>query len=327
MSVTTVSHAFSGRGSVAAATRRRVFEVAERLGYRPDVLVRAAQGERLPIVSLVVRGLPGLREAGDGLDYFIRFSGAAAMTSLETGYALMLVADPSGPHASGSTLATDAFLVTEPVEDDPLITLLEGSGIPYLTVGRVPGGAARAPYVDIETPRLTRLGLDHLVERGARRVAIVVGTARNEWNLQTIRTYTQWARERGQEVIVEARRAYGGERSGLTAGKALMARADPPDAIYALQGPHAVGVLRHLRERRIRVPERVQVVAGVECAPVRDAHIPITTIDLEPEVLAERAIAALLAHLRGTPMPVHRPGVGVLVQRDSSRSLDDDVSA
>ncbi len=40
VSITTVSHALNGKGRLPEATRRRVREVAERLGYQPSALAR-----------------------------------------------------------------------------------------------------------------------------------------------------------------------------------------------------------------------------------------------------------------------------------------------
>jgi DNA-binding LacI/PurR family transcriptional regulator len=40
VSVTTVSHALNGKGRLNVDTRRRVREVADRLGYRPNPAAR-----------------------------------------------------------------------------------------------------------------------------------------------------------------------------------------------------------------------------------------------------------------------------------------------
>src|ERR1700754_479757 len=54
VSRTTVSHALSGRRSVAAATLARVREAAEELGYRPSQVASSLRTKRTQMVGLIV---------------------------------------------------------------------------------------------------------------------------------------------------------------------------------------------------------------------------------------------------------------------------------
>ena len=85
VSVTTVSHTFSGNGVVAAETRERVRAAAHELGYRPDVLAQGLRRNRLSVLALVVRPLDRI-DPGQlhGVDYFLRLAGAAAMAASQS---------------------------------------------------------------------------------------------------------------------------------------------------------------------------------------------------------------------------------------------------
>ena len=50
----TVSRAFSGTHPVAETTRQRVYQVAEELGYVPDLLARALVQKQIPIIGVTV---------------------------------------------------------------------------------------------------------------------------------------------------------------------------------------------------------------------------------------------------------------------------------
>ena len=98
VSVTTVSHTFTGNGTVAPATQQRVRTAAQDLGYRPDVIAQGLRRNRLGVIALVARQLDTLHpELLYDVDYFARFAGAAAVASLAEGLGLMLVSDPTGP--------------------------------------------------------------------------------------------------------------------------------------------------------------------------------------------------------------------------------------
>src|SRR3989442_371934 len=57
VSKTTVHYALSNTGRVSAATRRRVIEVADRLGYRPNLIARSLRSKRSATLGVVTVGL------------------------------------------------------------------------------------------------------------------------------------------------------------------------------------------------------------------------------------------------------------------------------
>lgn len=298
VSATTVSHSFSGKGVVAAETRQRVRDAAKSLGYRPDVVAQGLRNSRLGVLGLVIRPLETLDSfLPAGVDYFLRFAGSAALAAMEHGYGLMLVADPSREGTPGVALACDGFLITEPVADDPILTMLRDGDVPYLSVGRDPAHAEYDAYLDTETEQVTLEVLEHLERAGARRVALLIGTDRNSWNVDTESAYRAWAADRGQDALVASRPETAGEAGGRAAADELFGRPDPPDAVYCLTGRHAAGLLGRVRERGLAVPGQVRIVAGSDSEHTRSAEPPITSVDLHPELLARVAVTLLVNRL------------------------------
>ncbi len=324
VSATTVSHAFSGNRKVAPETRRVVREAAAALGYRPDALAQGLRHNRLGVIALVARSLEDRIDLVADVDYFLRLAGAAAVAAMGRGYGVMLVGDPSRPGAPGAALACDGFVITEPEEDDGLVAMLAATGIPLVTVGDVPGHARDPRHViGIDAPRLTTLVLDHLEAAGARRVALVNGTDRNEWCLTSAESYRRWTATRGQPGCAVAVPEVQGEGGGRSAVDTLLdaahrADTEPPDGYYCVTAAHALGVCARLGELGLRVPEDVRVVAGSDSEQCRTAKPAITAVDLDPEALARRAVATLLAMIGSEELPRHPARVGRLVVREST---------
>jgi len=321
VSATTVSHAFSGNGTVAAETRERVREAARELGYRPDAIARGLRSSRLGVLGLVVRPLDPLDATFlEGVDYFLRFARAATLAAVERGYGLMLVPDPAGADAFAVGLVCDGFLITEPVEDDPLVAMLTRDRVPFLGVGRDPARPASEDFLDLGTAQIVTEVLDHLAASGGTRVAAVLGTAPNEWNRDAEAAYLAWVAARNQSSVIVRRAEIDGEAGGRAAGAELFSRPSPPDAVYCQTGRHAAGVLAEARARGWAVPQDIRIAAGEDSEQTRSAVPPVTAVDLRPEPLARTAVAVLADRVEGADRPLPAgPADHELVIRASTR--------
>lgn len=322
VSVTTVSHTFSGNGVVNPATQARVRAAASELGYHPDVVASGLRRSRLGVVGLVLRPAVGAHpeHVGD-VDYFPRFAGAAALTCLEHGYALMLVADPTVPGGSVTAYACDGLVITDPVADDPLVASLRASRTPYTLVGADVNDPDDPRVVDIATPLITDRVLEHLAEAGATSVALVTGYDPIEWNTATEQCYRERMREAGApELVIHAVELGGGE-AGAQAADELLALPILPDGVYCQTSDHARGLVDRLLERGVRVPDDIRVVCGSDAERLRNTEPSITSVDLLPEALGRQAAAALLRQLEpGLDLAVPVPDHGrILTRRSTAR--------
>lgn len=309
VSITTVSHSLNGKGVVAATTRQRVVDAAARLGYKPDPIARGLRGHRLGVLGLVIRPLDTLDSyQPEGVDYFMRFAGAAAIEALDNGLALMLVRDPTRASAPDVALAMDGFIISDPVGADPVITLLLQKEIPFVTIGRDVERPGFADWLGSGASAGVQSVIAHFLEKGARRIALVTGTERNAWNIDSEKSYRAWVEARGQEPIVYRVDERSGARGGRVAADEILAVPAPiPDAIYCLTGRHAAGLQTRLQETGLTVPGDVMIAAGSDSEQTRTSVPAITSVDLEPEHTAKEAVKFLLKRLDGdteTPAPV-----------------------
>lgn len=302
VSPTTVSHALNNKGIIKKETAERIREAARTLGYRPNSLARGLRQSRIGLISLVIRPLTSLETLlPDGVDYFMRFAGAATLTALHHGYGLMLVGDPSDPRAPMSSLAADACIVADPLENDPVLTLLQRQQIPFLTVGQDPARPGAYPCLDSDIPAGARLVLDHLRESGASRAALITGTDRNAWNIGTRTAYRDWCREHGQEPVELAVPETRGETAGPEILHQLFDSTDGSriDAVYCLTGRHASGLVAAAVASGIEVPREMLVAAGSEAIQNRTQSPTVTALDLKPEAEAQRAVELVVGMLAG----------------------------
>ncbi|GAA1209373.1 LacI family DNA-binding transcriptional regulator [Rhodoglobus aureus] len=305
VSITTVSHSLNGKGVVADATRQRVIDTAKEIGYSANAIARGLRGNPLGVLGLVIRPLEDLDSyQPEGVDYFMRFAGAAAVEALDHGFGLMLVRDPTAGALPGIALAVDGFIISDPVANDPVIALLIRNDIPIVTVGRDTERPEFRDWVETGTTTDRRAVVNALVDRGAKRIALVTGTDSNAWNADSDLSYRQWAAELGHDELVYHQDERSGEAGGRAVAELMLAAAlageqELPDAIYCLTGRHAAGLQQRLQEAGYRIPSDIMIAAGSDSEQTRNSTPPITSVDLVPEATAKAAVDFLLRRLEG----------------------------
>ncbi|MFD5601134.1 LacI family DNA-binding transcriptional regulator [Leucobacter sp. NPDC058333] len=319
VSITAVSHALNNKGTLAEDTRVRIREIATAMGYQADALARGLRRSQIGVIGIVLRPLDALADySPPGVDYFLRFAGAAAVSALDHGLSLMQVADLVKGPVTPLAFSLDGYVVTDPVRNDPVVELLESRSIPYVTLGRDLGKPEAANWVASADAAATRSALDHLAGEGARSIAFVGGTDDNSWNADGEATYLAWCAERHTAPRLLRSPEGLGEAGGRDLVPALL-EGGVPDAIYSLTGRHAAGIQEAMRERGLVAPTHYLLACGTDAAQTRTAEPPITAIDLRPEVLARETVSLLAQITRGESPAGRRLVPSELIVRRSSQ--------
>lgn len=302
VSPSTASKALNDRpGQVSAATRERVREVADRLGFTPNVLAQSMHSRRTGTVGLITDDLEG------------RFSLPI----------LMGAEDAFGAHR------TSVFLCDgrgDPIRESHHLKALIGRDVDGLiVVGARPDARAslshQVPvpvvyaYAPSQNPndlsvvtdnvQAGKLVGDHLVALGRRHIVHIAGDA----------TYSA-AQERHRGVV-EALRAHDlslasptmfgswTETWGRAATRSLLEGSADVDAIIAGSDRIARGVLEAAQQRGLRIPEDIAVASFDNWEPlVSGAQPPLTSVDFGFKLIGRRA-AQLLSQALDGPPPAH----------------------
>jgi LacI family transcriptional regulator len=298
VSIAAVSQALRGTGRLSAATRERIRDTAERLGYRPHVGARALADGRSHVIAVSLPEIVEVPVLAGVVHHFLGILGGAAGAALAHDH-LLVVAPGGAESPAWSRLTFDGAIVADPQEDEPVLAVVRRRQVPIVTVGRDPRGAAELLSVDNDVPGATRDALEHLVAGGARRVGLAVARPLMSVELDTIDTYDRWCAARSvapRLTIVD------GPQDDLAAqaARSILDADDPPDAVYATFDVIAAAVQREAARRGLAVPDDLQVMTLSDSELTR--RLGITTIDERPSELGAAAVELLVDHLspRGT---------------------------
>jgi len=302
VSITTVSHAMSGKGRLPEETRTRVQQVAASLGYTPNAAAQILAGGRTGLLATYV-SLPGNAPlAFTEIDYYVDVINAATAAAIERGYALVVAPSTAGEE-TWSRLPLDGVVVIDPAEGDPSLAALRERDLSLVLIGRDLHGSVEDVVVQNDRAAGTRTVLDHLVERGAERVGLLTFATYESFTEDAVAEYRGWCERRGQVpalVLAPADSTSGSEafRAGAEAFFDLPQR---PDGVFCLYEGLGVEVLRIAAERGVRVPEDLMVVAISEMGGAETAEPPLTTLELCQAELGATAAEQLMDLVEGEP--------------------------
>lgn len=305
VSITAVSHALNGKGTLSPATRDRIRDVADELGYAADGVARRMRRSSMHTIGLVLRALdsPTAGTAPPHQDVFQRFVGLAAAEAANRGLCLTLVPDLGREPVPRIAYSLDGYLVTDPRPGDPVLDELIERRLPYVTYGPDPSRPDFPFWVAATGSEPAALALDHLTDAGATTVAIAAGTGPSAARRAQEGAYLRWcARHRAVPRCYELPDGEPDER-----GQAVAARivADGPvDAVFCLTARDALAVQNGLVTAGVRVPEQTMIVAGADSELCRRATPAISAVD-DPAV---RCVAALLDMLQARITGEEPPG-------------------
>jgi DNA-binding LacI/PurR family transcriptional regulator/signal transduction histidine kinase len=148
--------------------------------------------------------------------------------------------------------------------------------------------------------------LEHLIDyHGARRIACIGGPMANPEAAGRLAAYEGVLAQRG--LSVDPALQYTGdfqEASGAAAIEAIFGeRGLRPDAVVAINDDMALGALRALRARRLRVPGDVALVGFDDVDAAEFSNPPLTTVRQPLGAQGARAAEMVLAQLRGEAVP------------------------
>lgn len=292
VSKTTVSHVLSGNRPVSASTRRNVERVMDELGFRPNFFAQALNTKRSHTVALVAQDItnPFYPALARGLQGSLAAAGQVVML-FDAGAGLDLtrafVDEVIQRRLDGVVVSVSD------VEDE--LGRLQAAGVAVVAVG---SGLSGFP-IDWVSADDVRIGADatrELHARGHRRIATITGPPSAEPGAGRLAGYRQARDSLGLEADPSLIETGDWTRdSGAAAIRRLLAREDPPTAVFCANDLMAIGVLDAAHELGVKIPEQLAII-GVDDIDAASLVRPgLSTMRIPAEEIG-RAAGELLVH-------------------------------
>lgn len=319
VSVASVSRVLNGMPA-SPEMESRVLDAVARTGYVPDAFARSLRARRTNQLALAV--------ADVGNPVYVAMMRAIDASLRSTDYRLVLHSTEADLGAELDLLGTmrhgyvDGLILQSLRVGSELLAEITRLTIPTVVIGLLPD---EVPVDNVRTD--TRLGMrlavEHLVATGHRRIALVNGP------IDTVPGVARWT------GFAEAMTAAGLDVdaapieesadfthvAGLEAVRRLLARTQPGavDAIACSNDLIAMGALRALAERGLRVPDDVAVIGMDDTDLAAMCNPPLSSVSTGAAERGATAARLLLERIEDPELPPRRYTVPPrLVVREST---------
>jgi LacI family transcriptional regulator len=287
VSQSTVSLVLAGRGVSSEQTRQRVLEAAERLKYRPNLLVHGIQTGKTKMIgvmappmdfywSQVLYGIHDVLVSQDHVPVILWTAHSGPGRRNRTGYEvdeLEQIHRLLDRRVDGVILWPPfASLFSDHVHE------FSSRDLPVVTIDHELPPEFKADSVGSDETMGGETVAEHLVKLGHRRIGHLAGSAVASWAVKR-RTAFELALRRFSGVSCVTLEARPGDTNlSVEQARALLEMPDRPTAIFAASDLYAKCVYQAAAEKGLRIPDNLSVVGFSDDDFALEMNPPLTTV-------------------------------------------------
>jgi DNA-binding LacI/PurR family transcriptional regulator len=291
VSPATVSRVTNGWSTVDKKLAKKVWQAIEELGYTPNPQARALVSGRSRVLGLLISEItnpffPELIQSFEDIAGENEYEVMVGSTNYNKVRAKVFIRRLVQRRVEGVAVMTfraEAHLLDELIAQD----------IPLVTVD-VSAGAPRSLILEVDYARGINQAVQHLALLGHRCIGFASGPLPHLTNVRRKEGFLRSVKQIGlsgaaSPVFIGDHTFEGGTEAALY----FLRQKLRPTAIICSNDMMAVGVLRVLAERGIRVPAEMSVVGFDDIHLAEFANPPLSTIRMSRQDLARAAFDGL----------------------------------
>ncbi len=259
VSMATVSRVVNGNPNVKPATRKKVNDVIERLGYRPNAVARGLASKKTTTVGLIIPDISnifyaelarGIEDIATMYKYNIILSNSDQNEEKEA----HLIQTMLGKQVDGLIFMGNHI-------NEEHVKEFDRSPVPVVLAASVEQSGKTAS-VNIDYKEAAREVVQLLIESGHKRIAYVASPFHDIINKEyAFAAYKETLEEAGlyaEDLVVEGDYTYD---SGIEAWEKLNNAQERPTAVFVYNDEMALGVVHGAQDAGLKVPEDLEIIS------------------------------------------------------------------
>ena len=302
ISIATVSRALKDDPVVSKKTRKKIFDLAEEMGYRSNHFARNLRNQRTDTIGVIVPRLNSyfMSTVISGMENVVNDSGYGLIISQSSESALK-------EKANAKTMfnnRVDGLLVSLAYDTENIehFDNFFRKSVPIIFFDRVTDHKDCTNIV-IDNRKAAYEATSHLIAQGSKNIVHITAMPKRNVYVDRLRGYKQALADHNipfkEELVVISNLS---QEAGFEVGEKIRAMKKLPDAVFVANDNAAVGCMLALKQSGIRIPEDIAFV-GFNNDPVSKVIEPnLTTINYPGYEMGKVAALNLINHLNGSSL-------------------------
>ncbi|MFS0868616.1 LacI family DNA-binding transcriptional regulator [Paenibacillus xylanilyticus] len=297
VSKSTASRVISGNGYASPEVRERVLKAVEQLRYKPSAVARAMVAKRTYNIGVIVfrDKLPIVSHTLYG-----RIIDEILMAAEAMGYSIFLKTDRE------MSLRSTDYMLEQRVDGLILVSRLQKNVIDYVKNFHIPYLMVNGSTEDPDVVHLVsndetggERAAEHLYESGHRRFFIIAGPGEHRSHSLRLAGFRKRLESLGVSSGKEGFTIVESPESSFQSGRKLMEehyaafREGRYSALFSTNDMLALGAMKVLLERGVRVPEEVSVMGYDNTEVAGMYHPSLTTVSVDAAGIGRDAVSIL----------------------------------
>jgi DNA-binding LacI/PurR family transcriptional regulator len=316
VSHSTVSRALSGSTLIRPETASRIRRIADETGYRPSAAARSLVTSRSATIGIVVTSISdpfaaevvlGIEDAANDHNYSVILANSNAQPDRE----LKVV-------RSFEERRVDGIIVTSSRVGATYVEMLSQTQVPIVLLNNQhPSEFMHSVMIDNLAASLQ--AVCHLIGLGHRHIAYIGDRLGCQSDTERFGGYRS-ALDQAYLPFIPRLVVHGDGKpeGGAAAMEALLALPTPPTAVFCYNDMTALGAMRTIAARGLRVPADISVVGFDDIFFSRYFAPPLTTVRQPMRDMGRLALETLMHLLGGAASPPNIKVPGELIVRQST---------
>lgn len=321
----TVSKVINQTGSLSPKTIEKVKKVIEETGYIPSFSAKALATKKSNLIGLIYAGEVHVEFAHPFFNLVIN---SFKNTIGQLGYDLLILSNPSFNNGIEDYVARckhyqlDGCLIITGEKVEGAIFDLDQSDIPTVGVDLKLTGKSSS-YITTNNEKISNLVVRYFHELGLKKIAFIGGqkdslitASRKQAFLQAM---DEWKMESNPEWI-----QFGDyfEDSGYQQMLHILNAEALPEAVFAISDMMALGAIKAIKEKGLRVPEDIKVIGCDDIDACRYSEPALATVKQDQLEIGERAAKILHDLINGQKVaPYYLVDPEIVIRESAEESV------
>jgi len=297
VSITTVSRALNNKPDVSSKTKDKILSIVKKSGYTPNLLAKSLRCQKSKTIGVVLADISN--------PFFAAIAKGIEDTAHKRGYSIILVNTDEEYEKEKEALRVlvekrvDGFLITPVQKEYKDILRIKERRIPLVLLAR--------HFDAIETNSVVNddelggfLATEYLIQKGHKRILYISGPLYNSSALERLNGYKRALKEHQIQFEEKLVRGYTAKMGKVyTLMKEIVKEKLNFTAIFTFSDFLALGVMKAIREEKLKIPDDVAVVGYDDIEFASFLETPLTTVHMRKYRLGMEGTNILIDEIEG----------------------------